>query len=100
MAGRPLVMHVGPASLFNVPNVQAAYYAPGPQPNAPGESYIYPNFPQQQLIPWPNAVPSLIALANTPGVPRDRALQIDNNSTAVLPSNFLFISGFVSKSRS
>lgn len=51
------------------------------------------------LVPWPNAVPTLNALANDPGTPRARAIIPVVNRYAPLPTNDLFIGGFVGKSQ-
>lgn len=85
--------------MFNIPNIVGRQYRPGRQPNSPGDSQIDAGLFHFRSIPWPNAVQTLSTLASIPGIPRAQALQINNNSTAVLPSNYLFISGFVGKSR-
>lgn len=50
-------------------------------------------------IPWPNAVPTINALANDPGTPRERAIIPVINRYALLPTNDLFIGGIVGKSQ-
>lgn len=91
---------VGAIVGFFMPNIQPRHYDPGRQPYNPGESQIdYIGNGRYRSIPWPNAVPVLHVLSSNPGIPRDRALQIDNNSYSYLPANWLFISGFVGKSR-
>ena len=101
MAGKPFsVMDKGnPVMGFHVPNIQGKTYAPGQQPNSPGESYVAPIFPYYSPVPWPNMGPSLNALANHPGIPRDQPIQISNNSVAPAPDNYLFLAGIVGKSR-
>jgi len=89
---------VGPSIDFRMPNIQGKRYDPGRQPYNPGESQAG-NGPHFSPLPWPNIVPSLVALANHPGVPRAQALQITNNSTAPAPANYLFLAGFAGKSR-
>ena len=97
---RPFVNTVGAKLPFFMPNIRGKKYAPGNQVYDPGESHVMgAQIPRFKAQPWPNAVPSLVALANHPGIPRARALQIDNNSEAVLPANWLYLSGFAGKSR-
>jgi len=96
---RPFFNVAGPSQIFRVPNITPKVYRPGRQPHSPGESQIDSGNPHFNQIPWPNSVPSLIALANHPGTPRNRALQISNNSTASAPNNYLFLKGFAGKSR-
>ena len=88
-----------PAVPFIVPNVQPRFYAPGPQPNSPGESHIPDGNPHFSPIPWPNVVPTLLAWANNPGTPRANAPVPVINRVAPLLENFLFIGGIVQKSR-
>lgn len=83
---------------FMVPYIAGQFYRPGRQPNNPGESQIDTYDPHFGPIPWPNAVPSLVALASTPGVPRARALGIVNNAVAPDPTNYMFLGGVVGKS--
>jgi len=97
--GKPFIRTSGHTNLFNVPNIVGKQYRPGRQPYSPGESQIDSGNPHFSPIPWPNIVPSVIALANSPGVPRTRALQIANNSGAPGLTNYLFIAGFAGKSR-
>lgn len=91
---------VGSIVSFLIPHINASRYLPGRQPNNPGESQIdFIGNGRYRSIPWPNPVPVLRVLASNAGTPRDRALQIDNNSYASLPANYLFIAGFAGKSR-
>lgn len=88
-------------ALFNVPDNSGKQYAPGWQPNSPGNSST-PGWNGGQtfnMIPWPNAVPSLNALANDPGTPRNRAPLPVIDRYAFLPDQYLFIQGFVGKSQ-
>lgn len=92
MAGkRPLAVPKGPSMLFSMPNIVGRRYNPGWQPNSPGESSS--NWPGAVFgpIPWPNVVPSIVALANHPGIPRNRPQGITNNATSPLLENWLFI---------
>lgn len=83
---------------FRIPNIVGRLYAPGPQPNAPGESVVpYNNF--YHGIPWPNAVPSINALANFAGQARDWPIQSVNNAVATLPEQYLYIGGYSEKSK-
>lgn len=88
-------------ALFNVPDNSGKRYAPGWQPNSPGNSSTpgWSGGMNFMMIPWPDAVPTLNALANDPGTPRMRAILPDINRYAFLPTNDLFISGFVGKSQ-
>lgn len=88
------------AGLFNVPNIVGKKYAPGWQPNNPGESST-PGWPgaSMQVLPWPDAVPVLNTLANNPGIPRARAPVPVVDRYADSPENYLFIGGAVSKSQ-
>lgn len=90
---------VGLSGGFHVPNIAGRQYAPGWQPNSPGESSPV-GWPGAvfQPTPWPNAVQSLSTLANFAGIPRARGELPVNNRFAELPSNYLFMSGFVGKS--
>lgn len=99
MAGRPIAMSKGPSVPFRFPNLASLFFRPGRQPYNPGESQMDSGGPAFNLIPWPNAVPSLVALANNPGIARERGLAIVNNSVSSLPENFLFIGGVIGKSR-
>lgn len=93
----------GPALPFVVPYIAGASYAPGLQPNSPGESAIeYGGIPFGGFyhgIPWPNAVPSINALASFIGSARDYPIASVNNAVATLPTQSLFIGGFVGKSK-
>jgi hypothetical protein len=88
----------GPALPFNFPYIAGASYAPGLQPNSPGESAM-PYGTYFHVIPWPNAVPSINALSNFAGMPRDYPIAIVNNANAPLPTQFLFFGGFSGKSK-
>lgn len=82
-----------------MPNIVGRLFRPGRQPYNPGESQMDSGGPAFNLIPWPNAVPSLLALANNPGIARERGMAIVNNANAQLPENYLFIGGVIGKSR-
>ena len=100
MSGRPIYKEAGLTLPFFMPNVVGTQYRPGRQPYNPGESQMDgQQWPQFHAIPWPRPVASIIALANSPGIPRDRALQISNNSTAPYPANVMFLGGVVAKSQ-
>lgn len=80
------------------PYIAGKKYAPGRQPNAPGESCLpYGSFFQK--IPWPTQTGLINALSSFAGVPRDMPIAPVNNATTVLPANYLYIDGFVGKSR-
>lgn len=96
---RPQKKYAGIASLFNFPNISGERFDPGRQPYSPGESQIDSGNPHFSPVPWPNAVQSLVALANHPGIPQGRPVAITNNADAVAPSNWLYIAGFAGKSR-
>ena len=104
MAGRKLSLVGGAVAAllnapFRAPYIASNIYRTGRQPFAPGESQLDSGGPAFGPIPWPNTVPSLLALASFPGLPRDPALGIVNNSTSDTPNNNLFLSGFSGKSR-
>ena len=88
-------------SLFSMPNIQGRQYAPGWQPNSPGNSSTpgWSGGTDFHVIPWPNVVPTLNALANDPGIARQRAIIPENNRYSFLPEHYLFIAGFVGKSQ-
>lgn len=89
------------AAFFRVPDNSGKQYAPGWQPNDPGNSST-PGWNGGQTfmpVPWPNVVPSINALASDPGTPRARAILPDINRYAFLPADNLFIGGFVGKSQ-
>jgi len=88
-------------ALFNLPDNSGKVYAPGWQPNNPGDSSTpgWTGGMNFMPVPWPNAVPSINALANDPGTARTRAILPDINRYAFLPTNDLFIGGFVGKSQ-
>lgn len=86
--------------IFNIPNPASLAYIPGPQPFDPGNSvYQYTGSRADARHPWPPLVPSLLALANNAGHPRDRAIVAVNNRESPRPENYFFISGFVGKSK-
>lgn len=89
------------AALFRVPDNSGKQYAPGWQPNSPGNSSTpgWSGGLDFMAVPWPTAVPTLNALASDPGTPRTRAILPDINRYAPLPMNDLFIGGFVGKSQ-
>lgn len=89
------------AGLFRMPDNSGQQYAPGWQPNSPGESSTpgWSGGMDYMLVPWPNVVPTINALANDPGTPRARAIIPVVNRYAPLPTNDLFIGGFVGKSQ-
>lgn len=78
-------------------------YAPGPQPNSPGNSHLpwAGGFmgASASKQPWPGAVPVLHVLANNSGTPRARAPLPVVNRYAELPSDYFVINGFVGKSK-
>lgn len=90
---------VGLYGAFNMPNISGHQYAPGIQPNSPGES----------VAPWPGAVfelkpcaapvPVINLLIGNTGQARQRGVKPDVNQYATLPENFLFMAGFTGKSR-
>jgi len=88
-------------ALFNLPDNSGKQYAPGWQPNSPGNSSTpgWSGGMDFMPVPWPNAVPTLNALANDPGTPRNRAILPDINRYAFIPADYLFIGGFVGKSQ-
>lgn len=87
--------------LFTMPNIQGRVYAPGWQPNSPGESSTpgWSGGLDFRPIPWPTAVPTLSTLASFSGIARAPAVGIVNNAYSYLPAPNLFISGFVGKSQ-
>jgi len=89
------------AGLFRMPDNSGKVYAPGWQPNSPGNSSTpgWNGGNYFNAVPWPNAVPSLNALANDPGVPRERAPIPVVDRYAFLPEQYQFITGFVGKSQ-
>lgn len=89
------------AALFRMPDNSGKRYAPGWQPNSPGNSSTpgWNGGMTFMAVPWPNAVPTINALANDPGTARARAILPDINRYAVLPTDTLFIGGFVGKSQ-
>lgn len=87
---------------FFMPYIAGQQYAPGPQPYNPGESHQ----PwaghmglQYNPLPWPGIVQTINALANNSGTPRSRAILPEVDRYATLPSDYLFIGGFVGKSQ-
>lgn len=101
MAGRCNNIVAGIARLFKAPYIVSNQYRAGRQPYSPGESQMDSGGPAFQLMPWPNAVPSILAqmLSNQPGLPRAPGLGIYNNAQSQTPDNGLFIAGFSGKSR-
>lgn len=98
MSGRPLALHAGNGLHFFFPHIASLQYNPGKQIYSPGETCT--PIPQHFApTPWPNVVPTINALASHAGVARERGTQIDNNSTAELPSNYLFLAGIIEKSQ-
>lgn len=85
--------------IFTIPNIQGRVYAPGNQPNAPGNSHIAWSGPVFHGIPWPKTVPVLNVLANNSGIPRTQAITPVNNQFAQLPSQYLTLGGVVQKSQ-
>jgi hypothetical protein len=84
---------------FIIPNITPTVYDPGPQPNDPGQSVRLTRNSPLTVKPWPNAVPSLITLLSTGGIARARAPVSVVNNYSPDPSNYLFIGGFVGKSK-
>lgn len=84
-----------------MPNIQGREYAPGWQPNSPGNSSTpgWTGGMDFNPIPWPTMVPTISALASDPGTARQRAILPDVNRYGVLPEDYLFIAGFVGKSQ-
>lgn len=88
---------------FRIPNIVGTQYAPGPQPNNPGVSYMpwaghaigSSNSPK----PWPTMVGVVNLLIGNPGVARNRAPIPVVNRYAPSPQNYLFIGGIVGKSQ-
>jgi hypothetical protein len=87
---------------FFVPYIAGVEYAPGPQPYNPGESH-QPWAGHMGLqfnpLPWPMFVQPINALANNSGTPRGRPIRPDVDRFAYLPSDYLYIAGFVGKSQ-
>lgn len=96
---RPHKKTAGPSLPFYFPEISGKQYRPGRQPYNPGESQIDSGNPHFSPVPWPNAVQSLVALANHPGIPQGRPIQITNNADAPFPANSLYLAGIVAKSR-
>lgn len=90
-------MH-NPGLPFRIPEIVGRVFRPGRQPDNPGESQIDVDFGVAPM-PWPRQVAPLNLFAHSPGIPQAPALGIDNNRTAPLPYNALYISGFTKKSR-
>ena len=88
-------------ALFRVPDNSGTVYAPGWQPNSPGNSSTpgWSGGMDFMPVPWPTMVPTINALANDPGTPRQRAVLPDVNRYAYIPENYMFIAGFVGKSQ-
>lgn len=95
-------MYTPPRIPFRIPNLAGTVYAPGPQPYNPGES-VQPwgGFMglKNAITPWPLMVPVINALANNGGTPRSRAPIPVVNQYSPLPSELLYIKGFIGKSK-
>ena len=76
-------------------------FDPGPQPYNPGQSDSLARaaLTPYTVKPWPNVVGSINALLSSPGTPRLRAPTPLVNRYSPNPENYLFIGGFVSKSK-
>jgi hypothetical protein len=84
--------------VFNVPQYYGHQFVVGPQPFSPGE----PNssFPAIEMPakPWPLSTPVLNLLIGNPGVARGYPIQKQITGVAMLPTDDLYMSGFVGKS--
>ncbi len=88
--------------LFRIPNIVGAQYAPGPQPNDPGNSVkLWAGHMGLRLcpLPWPGPVPVINALANNSGTPHMRAPVPVVNAYSPLLVEALFIGGINGKSQ-
>jgi hypothetical protein len=74
---------------------------PGPQPINPGQSdsLLRAALNPYTIKPWPIVVGTISALLSSPGTPRARAPVPVVNQYGPGPANYLFIGGFVSKSK-
>lgn len=89
------------SKLFRAPYIPPQPYAPGWQPNAPGNSST-PGWVGGMVmnpVPWPTAVPTLNAMGSYYGTPRARPIAVANDQVAPLFVNNMFIGGFVGKSQ-
>lgn len=88
---------------FNMPNIVGRTYAPGPQPNDPGQSYQpwagHVIGARNSPMPWPQMVGVFNLLIGNPGTARNRAPLPVVNTYASQPANYLFIGGVVGKSQ-
>lgn len=86
--------------IFQLPNLASLAFAPGPQPYSPGNStFQYAGSGADYPIPWPGLVPTLNTLLSAPGQPRNRADTAVVDRFGTIPHNYLFIAGFVGKSK-
>lgn len=88
--------------LFKIPNVQGNVYTPGNQPSNPGvPTPAWAGHMGLRLAPksWPGPVPVINALANNPGMPRNRAPVPVVNAYSPLLVEALFIGGINGKSQ-
>ena len=90
-----------PKMFFNFPNNVGVTFEPGLQPFNPGPpgSGGVMEFAANLVTPWPYMVPSITMMQGFFGIPRVRAVLPVVNRPAMLPSNDLFIAGFVKKSQ-
>lgn len=87
---------------FVVPYIADQFvYDPGPQPNNPGVSVSpWKRFMNPATVkPWPRLVNTFGNFNSSPGMPRLRAVLPIVNNYSPLPTNFMFIGGFVQKSK-
>lgn len=91
-------MYAPPAGAFHFPYIAGQQFAPGIQIYSPGESAALGAQPGYGPLPWPDAVPSLVALANFEGEARTRGGQPFVNRVAQSPSDFLYLAGYAGKS--
>lgn len=88
---------------FILPYHAGMAYAPGPQPNNPGQSHLpwagHSMGASASKQPWPGAVPVLRVLASNSGTPHARASLPIINRYASQPSENMTIGGFVGKSK-
>lgn len=83
--------------LFNVPLYYPDRYVTGPQPFNPGEpNSSWVNEPRS--IWWPNVVGVLNVIIGNPGTPRGYPISPLITGIAPLPSDYLYMRGFVGKS--
>lgn len=91
---------VGLSGVVHMPYIAGRQYAPGWQPNNPGESSPV-GWPGAAFnpTPWPSVVGTLSALANFAGIARARGETPVVDRYATNPNNYLFIAGFTGKSQ-